>query len=126
VPVARHVVGREAEDLAAGYVRAEGFTILWRNVRIGKLEVDLVARKDDLAVVVEVRTRGSGSFEKPLASVSRDKRRMLLRASRGLWRGRLSKMPGIERLRIDVIGVTRDDEGVHVEWIRGAITEQDA
>ncbi len=122
----RHGKGRAAEDAAAEHVRAHGFEILWRNVRIGSLEIDLVAKKDDLAIVVEVRTRGAGAFEKPLASISRDKRRMLLRASRGIWRGRLSKMPDVARMRIDVIGVTTDASGTHVEWIRGAITEDDA
>ena len=122
----RHRHGREAEDAAAEHVRAHGFTILWRNVRIGSLEIDLVAKKDDLAIVVEVRTRGTGAFEKPLASVSREKRRMLLKASRGLWRGRLSKMPDVARMRIDVIGVTRAADGsTALEWIRGAITEDD-
>ncbi len=124
-PPERHVRGREAEDAAAEHVRAHGFTILWRNVRIGSLEVDLVAKKDDLAIIVEVRTRGEGSFEKPLASVTREKRRLLLRAARGLWRGRLAKMPELSRVRIDVVGVTRDASGVHIEWIRGAITEED-
>ena len=122
----RHVLGREAEDAAVEHVRAHGFTILWRNLRIGSLEIDLVAKKDDLAIVVEVRTRGAASFEKPLASVSREKRRLLLRAARGVWRGRLSKMPDVARMRIDVIGVTRDASGAAaIEWIRGAITEQD-
>jgi Holliday junction resolvase-like predicted endonuclease len=68
-----------------------------------------------------VRTRGPGSFEGPLASISRTKRRALLRASRGLWRGRLAKMPDVARVRIDVAAVTGDE----VEWIAGAITEQD-
>ena len=115
--------GREAEAVAADHLRADGFVVLWRNVRIGALEVDIVAKKDDLVVIVEVRARGAGAFEKPLASITREKRRLLLRASRGLWRGRLKKMPDVLRLRIDVMAVAEDGA---VEWIKGAITEQDA
>jgi putative endonuclease len=107
-------------------VRAHGFEVLWRNVRIGSLEIDLVAKKDDLVVIVEVRTRGEGAFEGPLASITRNKRRMLLRASRGLWRGRLKKMPEVKRVRIDVIAITKTADGeTELEWIRAAITEQD-
>lgn len=123
----RFAKGRGAEDIAARHLEADGFRILWRNVRIGALEVDLVAKKDDLVVIVEVRARGPGAFEKPLASISREKRRLLVRASRGLWRGRLKKMPDVMRVRIDVVAIADDADGnTSVEWIKGAITEQDA
>ena len=117
----RHRTGRAAEERAADHLRAEGFQILWRNVRIGPLELDLVARRDDLAVIVEVRARGSGAFEGPLASIGWMKRKDLLRAARGIWRGRLKKLPGIRRVRIDVIAI---DALGNLEWIPAAITEE--
>lgn len=108
-------------------MRANGFRILWQNLRIGSLEIDLVATKGDLVVVVEVRARGPKSFERPLASISRTKRRTVLRAVRALWKGRLSKMPEVKRVRIDVAAVTRDAAGtLTIEWIAGAFTEDDA
>jgi putative endonuclease len=119
--------GREAEEAAAARLRANGFRILWQNLRIGALELDLVAKKGDLVVVVEVRARGPGSFEKPLASISRTKRRTLLRGVRALWKGRIAKMPEVKRMRIDVAAVTRDEDGaLTIEWIAGAFTEDDA
>jgi len=119
--------GREAEEAAADKLRANGFRILWQNLRIGALELDLVAKKGDLVVVVEVRARGPGSFEKPLASISRPKRRTLLRGVRALWKGRIAKMPEVKRIRIDVAAVTRDEDGMlAIEWIAGAFTEDDA
>jgi len=102
-------------------VRAHGFEVLFRNVRIGALEVDIIAKKDDLVIVVEVRARGEGALEKPLASISRSKKQSLLRAARGLWRTHLKKMPEVRRVRIDVIAVTKTE----IEWIPSAITEQD-
>jgi putative endonuclease len=119
--------GREAEEAAAEKLRSNGFRILWQNLRIGALELDLVAKKGDLVVVVEVRTRGPGSFEKPLASISRTKRRTLLRGVRALWKGRIAKMPEVNRIRIDVAAVTRDESGaLAIEWIAGVFTEDDA
>jgi putative endonuclease len=119
--------GREAEAAAAEKLRANGFQVLWQNLRIGALELDLVAKKGDLVVVVEVRARGPGSYEKPLASISRTKRRTLLRGVRALWKGRISKMPDVKRVRIDVAAVTRDGGGnLTIEWIAGAFTEDDA
>jgi putative endonuclease len=122
----RHRHGREAEALAAAHLLANGFRLLWRNLRIGSLEIDIVAKKGDLVVIVEVRARGPRSFEKPLASISRTKRRTLLRAVRALWKGRLAKMPDVQRVRIDVAAVTRDAAGAtSLEWIAGALTEDD-
>lgn len=116
--------GRAAEEAAAEWLLERGFRILWRNLRIGALELDVVAKKDDLVVIVEVRTRGAGSFETALGSVSPAKQRLLLRAARGLWRGRLAKMPDVARVRIDVAAVTFGEGGApSIEWIAGAITE---
>lgn len=124
---ASYARGREAEDAAAQRLIANGFRILWRNTRIGALEVDIVAVKGDLALIVEVRTRGLGSFAGALASIDRQKRRHLLRAARALWRGRLKKMTELRRVRIDVAAVTFEDGAApRVEWIAGAITENDA
>jgi putative endonuclease len=121
---ARHAHGREAEQLAADQLVANGFRLLWRNLRIGALELDLVAKKGDLVVVVEVRARGPGSFERPLASLSHTKQRTLLRAVRALWKGRLARMPDVQRVRIDVAAVTRGADGASsLEWIAGALTE---
>lgn len=126
MPITTFAKGRDAEELAVAHLAADGFRILWRNVRIGALEVDLVAKKDDLVVIVEVRSRGPGAYEGPLASITREKRRLLLRAARGLWRGRLKKMTDVMRVRIDVVAVAYDDAGTpSIEWIKGAFTEQD-
>jgi putative endonuclease len=125
VKLNRTAIGRSAEGLAAAFLIEEGFRILWRNERIGSLEVDLVAQKDDLVIIVEVRSRGPYAFEGPLASITWMKRRMLLRAARGLWRGRLRRRPDVGRVRIDVIAITSSADGPRIEWIKGAITEQD-
>jgi putative endonuclease len=121
--VNRYAIGRSAEDLAAAHLQAEGFRILWRNVRIGPLEIDLVAKQRDLVIIVEVRSRGPGALQGPLASITWQKRKMLLRASRGLWRGRLKKMPDVARVRIDIVAVTSSTEGTRLEWIKGALTD---
>lgn len=115
------VIGRAAEEVAAGVLRSAGYDILWRNLRLGPLELDIVAQRDELVVIVEVRFRGPGAFDTPLASMTLAKRRRLLRAARELWKQKLRQRREVRRVRIDVIAVTAKK----VEWIEGAVTGDD-
>jgi putative endonuclease len=118
----RRAHGRAAEDAVADFLVARGFDVLGRNVRLGALELDIVARKGDLAAIVEVRTRGPGAFTSAFESIDAKKRLRLLRGAERLWRERLSKMEDIARLRIDVASVTFDAAGAHVEYVEAALT----
>lgn len=118
----RHARGRFAEKLVGEYLEDRGFTLLAHNLRLGYLEVDLVARRGELAVMVEVRARGRGAFERPLASLASTKKRMyLLNAADRLWRRHLAALPGVERMRIDVAAVDLRCAPARVEYIEGAL-----
>jgi putative endonuclease len=54
--------------------------------------------------------------------VDAKKRATLVRAAERLWRERLSKMPGVMRVRLDVAAVTFDGDGTQVEYIEAAFT----
>jgi putative endonuclease len=117
----RAATGRRAEDAVADYLRADGYAILFSNMRLGALEIDLVARKDELVAVVEVRARGPGADQGALESVGLEKRRRLLRAVDRLWRTQLEAMPGVQRVRIDVAAVTFVGDETRVEYVEAAI-----
>jgi putative endonuclease len=121
LPPDRAELGRRAEDAVADYLVASGFELLGRNVRLGKLELDVVARRGDLVVVVEVRTRGPTALETALGSVSGRKRARVRRAVERLWRSKLEAMDGVERVRIDVAAVTFAGGKTSVEYVEGAI-----
>lgn len=57
--------GREAEDLAASYLSSLGYEIVHRNYRYKHSEIDLIVRKDNWLVFVEVKMRSSDSFGYP-------------------------------------------------------------
>lgn len=80
---ATHRSGAWGEELAARHLRAKGYRTLGRNVRFGpRRELDLVARdpRTDTLVFVEVKTRQSEDFGRPMAAVNRGKRRAFGRA----------------------------------------------
>jgi putative endonuclease len=79
----RHLrTGEWGEAAAAKMLKQKGYKILGRRVRIGtRDELDLVARDDKLLVFVEVKTRKSEKYGRPIASVNRAKRHTLSRAA---------------------------------------------
>ncbi|MGD0676193.1 MAG: YraN family protein [Polyangiaceae bacterium] len=105
----------------ADFLFARGFQIFARNLRLGALELDVVARRGKLVVIVEVRTRGERSLERAFESVGRVKRQRLVRAAGRLWRSRLAWNSEIDRVRIDVAAVSFSRGQTKVEYAEGVI-----
>jgi putative endonuclease len=93
--------GRLAETVAALWLRARGYRIVGRNVRIAGREVDVLARRGRTLVVCEVKARRNTSRGAPVEAVDARKRRRLAEAGELL----LAAHPEAERLRFDVIAV---------------------
>ena len=113
-------LGRRAEVAVADYLAVVGFKLMASNLRLGRLELDLVARHGGLVAVVEVRTRSASSFEGPFESVRWSKRARIRRAVERLWRDRLESMEGVERIRIDVAAVIFERGETQVDYVEGA------
>jgi putative endonuclease len=116
-----HELGRRAELAAGDYLFACGYDLLARNLRLGALEIDIVARRGPLVVMTEVRTRSARSFAGPFASVTRTKRLRLRAAAERLWRECLVQTPDIQRIRIDVAAVTFRDGQTIVDYAEDAL-----
>jgi putative endonuclease len=112
--------GRAAEAAVAGYLRERGFDIVALNLRIGRYEIDVVARQGPLIVVVEVRTRGKGAWTTGFGSLDAGKRRRIRLAGERLWDRRYAKDVSAERLRFDAASVTFENGVARVEYAPGA------
>lgn len=104
----------------ARHLEAAGFRILGRNLRFGRLEIDIVARRAELVLVVEVRTRGAGAWTSGLGSMSRTKRARIRRAGQRLWRDHFKGDPSVERLRFDAASVHFDGDRADVDYVVAA------
>jgi putative endonuclease len=112
-------IGQAAENIAAGFLRAQGLEILERNFRRRLGELDIVARNRDVLIIVEVRTRTTGLYGGAAASVDARKQRRLIRAAGQLLQQRsdLSHL----RVRFDVISVAdMGSKAPAVTWIQHA------
>lgn len=113
-------LGEYGERLACRYLTDIGFTILDRNWRCARGEIDIVAVEGDCLVVCEVKTRRSEAFGAPFEAVTPTKARRLRRLA-GLWLDAAAERDrrGSD-LRIDVVSVLRPAAGpARVEHLRG-------
>ena len=108
--------GRAGEALAAAYLEVLGWKLLARNVRLGGVEVDLVADDRGVRVLIEVRLRSRGDFGGAAATVNRSKQERLVRAARAL------DQQGVRNVRVDVLAVDLGPEGATLAHYRNAVT----
>jgi putative endonuclease len=73
--------GAKGEQIATDYLIEKGYQILERNWRHHHLEVDVIASKDTMLHIIEVKTRHSLRFGLPEESISRDKMTFLKNAA---------------------------------------------
>ncbi len=113
--------GARAEDAVVEHLLAHGASIVARNLRIGHLELDVVAREGPVIAVVEVRARGPTSWTRGFGSLGAEKRARIRRAGERLWRDRYKHDATVERLRFDAASVTFDERGrATVEYVKAA------
>jgi putative endonuclease len=114
-------LGAKAEQAVVDYLEAQGVAIVARNLRVGRLELDIVAREGSVVLVVEVRARGPTSWTRGFGSMDAKKRLRVRRAGERLWRDRYRSDATVERLRYDAASVTFDEGGdATVEYARAA------
>lgn len=116
----RTELGRRAELAVANLLFVEGFELLAQNLRLGPLELDVVARKGPLLVVTEVRTRAAHGPVGPFESIGRTKRARLFKAAGRLWRENRQWTRGVERVRLDAAAVSFAAGETFVEYVPGA------
>lgn len=112
-PDARRALGAFGEARAAEYLESEGYRILARNVRAGGVELDLVASRGSLVIVVEVKTRRSNRYGRPEEAVDGRKQARLCRGAMAWMREHRHR----GRLRLDVIAISRGEAGSDADWV---------
>ena len=63
-------LGRAGEEIAREYLENLGYQILEKNYRCKHGEIDLIAKKDNVVIFIEVKTRKSTSYGDPEESIN--------------------------------------------------------
>ena len=115
---AHNEIGKLGEQLAANYLRQQGYAILETNWRLGRLEADIIAYKEGIIVMVEVKTRSSQAFGAPEVFVDRNKQKACVKLANAYvrlhWRD--------EEVRFDIISVTFSGEQYEINHFENAFS----
>ena len=94
--------GKTGEDLAAVWFEEKAYTILHRNWRHKKFEVDIISTKNNVLHFIEVKAVTTLKFGNPEDKVSEKKIRNLINASEEY----LFQNPQWQRIQFDVLSIT--------------------
>jgi putative endonuclease len=96
----RHQFGWDAEQVAAEHLASLGWRIEAHRWKLGRHDLDLIARKADLVAFIEVKARQSARFGGGEEAISRRKRSVIERVA---WSWILKHGQGGDRYRFDVV-----------------------
>lgn len=112
---AHNELGKWGEQVAREYLLVNGYTLAAEDLRVGRVEVDIIAFKGQSVCFVEVKTR-STDFVDPADAVDKKKQRRMVRAADSWVRS--NKIP--HDPQFDLILITGTPEAYTLEHIPDA------
>ena len=74
-------IGKWGEELAVDHFKQLGFEIMARNTRTPYGEIDIVARRGEITIFIEVKTRTTDKMGMPEDSITARKRQHMISAA---------------------------------------------
>ena len=109
-------LGKKGEQLAVDFLLKNNYDIVERNYRFDKAEVDIIARKDDILAIIEVKTRSTADFGDPQDFVKPKQIQRLVKA--------VDEYITVNDLdvevRFDIIAIVKEGKGFKIEHLENA------
>jgi putative endonuclease len=109
-------LGKLGEELAVAYLQKNGYAILETNWIFQKAEIDILAQKDNILAVVEVKTRSSIHFGLPQDFVKPKKIQLLVKAVNGY----VTENDLDFEVRFDIIAINKKGQEFVIEHLTDA------
>lgn len=110
-------LGKIGEEIAARYLIKNGYTIVIRNFKFDRAEMDIIAESPEgILVFVEVKTRDSDFFGEPESFVKPGKIKQLIKAADGY----LQEHGSDRELRFDIIGIVKNKKAERIQHLKDA------
>jgi putative endonuclease len=109
-------LGKKGEQLAVDFLLKNNYAIVERNYRFEKAEVDIIAQKEDILAIVEVKTRSTADFGDPQDFVKPKQIKNLVKA--------VDEYVTVNDLdvevRFDIIAIVKEGKGFSIEHLENA------
>jgi putative endonuclease len=109
-------LGKFGEELAVDFLENNGYEILETNWVFDKAEIDIIAQKNGILAIVEVKTRSSIEFGLPQDFVKPKKIKLLLKAVDEYV---VQNDLDVE-VRFDIIAIHKENDNFNIEHIEEA------
>ena len=106
------------EKIAQGFLLNKGYDILETNFHTKRGELDIIAKKDECIIFVEVKTRTNLKFGTPAMAVNYTKKKHIKSAAKTFLY--LNRRYGDE-VRFDVVEIFINNGKCEIEHIEGAM-----
>lgn len=73
-------LGKLGEEMAVDFLKKNGYRVLQTNFIFQKAEIDIIAKKDNILAIIEVKTRSTTEFGMPQEFVNPKKIQLLVKA----------------------------------------------
>ncbi len=109
-------LGKKGEQLAVDYLLKCSYTIVERNYRFNKAEVDIIAKKNNVLAIIEVKTRSTTDFGNPQDFVKPNQINRLVKA--------VDEYVNVNNLevdvRFDIIAIVKEGKNYNIEHLENA------
>jgi putative endonuclease len=109
-------LGNLGEELAVEFLQQNGYEIIETNWTFQKAEIDIIAQRENILAIIEVKTRSSLDFGLPQDFVKPKKIQLLVKAVNEYV---IAKDLEVE-VRFDIIAIHKDARDFTIEHIEDA------
>ena len=109
-------LGKKGEQRAVDYLLKNSYIIVERNYRFDKAEVDIIAKKNDVLAIIEVKTRSSTDYGNPQDFVKPKQIQRLVKAV-----DEYVNANGLDvEVRFDIIAIVKENKQFKIEHLENA------
>ena len=109
-------LGKKGEQLAVDYLLKNDYSIIERNFRFDKAEVDIIAQKGNILAIIEVKTRSTTDFGNPQDFVKPGQIKRLVKA--------VDEYITVKKLdvevRFDIIAIVKEGKNYNITHLENA------
>ena len=109
-------LGEKGEQLAVEFLLKNGYEIIERNYRFDKAEVDIIAKKETILAIIEVKTRSTIDFGNPQDFVKPKQMQRLVKAVDAYVTANELDV----EVRLDIIAIVKDGNQFKIEHLENA------